>query len=132
MKILLKQATILDKSSDFFNQKMDVLIEKGKISKIAKEIIDSEAQEVKSKALHISQSWVDLKADFCDPGNEDNEDIKSGLKAAAEGGFGHVFVVPTTSPVVDSKGQVNYVKAEGSGAHTCIYPIGTITKSAEE
>lgn len=131
MKVLFKQATILDKTSDFFNQKMDILIENGKITKIAKEIVDQEAQKVESQSLHVSQSWVDLKADFCDPGNEDNESIKSGLRAASAGGFGHVFVVPTTTPVVDNKGQVNYIKVEGNGQHTSIYPIGTITKSAQ-
>src|SRR5690625_7754419 len=117
MKVLFKQATILDKASDFFNQKMDILIENGKITKIAKEIVDQEAQKVESQSLHVSQSWVDLKADFCDPGNEDNESIKSGLRAASAGGFGHVFVVPTTTPVVDNKGQVNYIKVEGNGQH---------------
>src|SRR5690554_6838448 len=131
MKILLKQTTILDSASAFFNQQKDILITDGKITKIADNITDGDAKLVSSKELFVSQSWVDLKADFCDPGFEYNEDVKSGLAAAADGGFGHVFVVPTTSPVVDSKGQVNYVKAEGSGAHTCIYPIGTITKSAE-
>ncbi|HLW30548.1 MAG TPA: dihydroorotase [Brumimicrobium sp.] len=131
MKILLKQAIILDRASASFNQKKDILILDGKISKIADNIIEEDAQEITSKELYVSQSWVDLKADFCDPGFEYNEDIKSGLATAANGGFGHVFVVPTTFPIVDSKGQVNYLKAEGANHITSLYPIGALTKNAK-
>src|SRR5690554_1355565 len=131
MKILLKQAIILDRASASFNQKKDILILDGKISKIADNIIEEDAQEITSKELYVSQSWVDLKADFCDPGFEYNEDIKSGLATATNGGFGHVFVVPTTFPIVDSKGQVNYLKAEGANHITSLYPIGALTKNAK-
>jgi len=131
MKILLKQTTILDRASAFFNQQKDILITDGKITKIADNITDGDAKLVSSKELFVSQSWVDLKADFCDPGFEYNEDVKSGLAAAADGGFGHVFVVPTTSPVVDSKGQVNYLKAESAHHITGLYPMGAITKAAK-
>src|SRR5690554_5219756 len=131
MKILLKQTTILDSASAFFNQQKDILITDGKITKIADNITDGDAKLVSSKELFVSQSWVDLKADFCDPGFEYNEDVKSGLAAAADGGFGHVFVVPTTSPVVDSKGQVNYLKAESAHHITGLYPMGAITKAAK-
>lgn len=131
MKILLKQTTILDSASAYFNQKKDILIIDGKISKIADNITEEGAREISSKELYVSQSWVDLKADFCDPGFEYNEDIQTGLAAAADGGFGHVFVVPTTAPVVDSKGQVNYLKAESSNHITDLYPLGAISKEAK-
>jgi dihydroorotase len=131
MKILLKQATILDRASAYFNQRKDILIEDGKIAEIANEITDGEAQLISSKALYVSQSWMDLKADFCDPGHEYNEDVQTGLAAAADGGFGHVFIVPTTSPVVDSKGQVNYLKAESANHITDLYPMGALTKAAQ-
>jgi dihydroorotase len=131
MKILLKQATILDRASAHFNQRKDILIVEGKISKIADSIAEEGAKEISSKELYVSQSWVDLKADFCDPGFEYNEDVQTGLAAATYGGFGHVFVVPTTSPVIDSKGQVNYLKTESSNHITDLYPMGAITKAAK-
>jgi len=131
MKILLKHTTILDRASAFFNQQKDILIIDGKISKIADHIIENDAKEISSNELYVSQSWVDLKADFCDPGYEYNEDVQSGLAAAKDGGFGHVFVVPTTSPVIDSKGQVNYLKAESTNHITSLYPMGAISKEAK-
>lgn len=131
MKILLKQATILDRESVHYENKQDILIEDGKISKIADQIITEDAEVITSNELFVSQSWVDLKADFCDPGYEYNEDVQTGLAAAADGGFGHVYVVPTTSPVVDSKGQINYLKAESSSHITDLHPLGAITKGAK-
>nr|WP_299205542.1 dihydroorotase [uncultured Brumimicrobium sp.] len=131
MKILLKQATILDRESVHYEKKQDLLIEDGKISRIADQIITEDAEVITSNELFVSQSWVDLKADFCDPGYEYNEDVQTGLAAAADGGFGHVYVVPTTSPVVDSKGQINYLKAESSSHITDLHPLGAITKGAK-
>jgi len=131
MKILLKKAIILDKTSSYFNQQKDILISEGKIEKIANDINEEGAKVIESKELFVSQSWVDLKADFNDPGFEENEDIQSGLKAAAFGGFGYIHTVSTTSPVVDGKGQVNYAKVEGSNQITDIFPIGAITKGAK-
>src|SRR5690554_3847335 len=131
MKILIKKTTILDRESKHYGQQKDLLIQDDKIHKIADSIDDDEAEVIESNELYVSQSWVDLKADFSDPGFEYNEDIASGLDTAAEGGFGHVFIVPTTSPVIDSKGQVNYLKAESLHHITKLHPIGAITKSAK-
>lgn len=131
MKILIKQAKILDKDSKFFNQQKDILIIDGKINKIEDDIKDNEAKVIESPSLHISQSWIDLKADFSDPGYEYNEDIESGQNLAAASGFGHVFLVPTTTPVVDNKGQVNYIKAKNAQHIVDLHPMGTITKQAK-
>ena len=67
MKLLLKSAKILDKSSEFDNQIKDVLINNGIFEKIENTISDDEAIVIESENLHLSQGWVDLKADFCDP-----------------------------------------------------------------
>lgn len=46
----------------------------------------------------LCPSFVDLLADFCDPGHEHREDLRSGSLAAAHGGYTHVFVSPNTRP----------------------------------
>lgn len=128
MKVLIKNATILDRKSEYFNEVKDILIVDGTIKNIENSITDDEAEIIESSSLHISQSWIDLKANFCDPGEEHKEDILSGLNAAAEGGFGHVHVVPSTNPVVDSKGQVNYMNNIAKNHIVDLYPIGAISK----
>ncbi|MBI1837923.1 MAG: dihydroorotase [Flavobacteriia bacterium] len=131
MKILIKKAQILDSTSSFFNQTLDILIENGIISKIEKSITDNDAKLIEGKDIAISQGWVDLKANFCDPGEEHKETIESGLQAAAFGGYTHVAILPSTHPVVDGKTQVEYIYRKAEKEITSIHPIGAITEKME-
>ena len=80
MKLLLKQAKIIDHTSAFHNKHKDILINNGKIIEIADQIkTDKNYKTIESKDLHISKGWIDLKAHFCDPGHEYKETIESGL-----------------------------------------------------
>lgn len=128
MKLLIKKAKIADSSSSHSNTTKDILIENGVIIKIEDTIADDTAEIIQQDNLHISQGWVDLKAEFCDPGTEYKETIESGLDAARFGGYTHVAILPSTYPVVDGKTQVEYILKKGSGHITSIYPIGAITE----
>jgi dihydroorotase len=131
MKILLKSVLVSDASSSFFGKTKDILIENGIYVKIEDSILDNDAQIIQHQALQISQGWVDLKADFCDPGLEQKETIESGLNAAAAGGFTHVFVTPNTHPVVDGKSQIDYLLKNSELHTTQLHPIGCITEKRE-
>lgn len=131
MKILIKKAKIVDSTSPYFKQVKDLLIEDGIITQIGEISNISDAQVISNDDLHISQGWVDLKADFCDPGFEHKETIESGLKAASLGGFTHVGVLPSTKPVIDGKSQVQYIHQKGRGFACTPHPIGTLTENLE-
>ncbi len=128
MKLILKKATIIDTSSSFSGQTKDLLIDNGFITEISDEINYPDAILIQSDDLKVSQGWVDLKADFCDPGSEYKETIESGLDTAASGGFTHVAVLPTTTPVVDGKSQVEYLLGKANSHVVQLHPIGAITK----
>lgn len=128
MKLILKKAVIVDKSSSFFGKQKDLLIENGVIVDISDNIDDNNALIIQSENLQVSQGWVDLKADFCDPGFEHKETIESGLDTAASGGYTHVAVLPTTTPVVDGKSQVEYLLGKANSHVVQLHPIGAITK----
>lgn len=128
MKILLKNVTIIDALSAHHDSVNDVLINEGVIEEIAPKILVDDAHVVEGNNLHISQGWVDLKADFCDPGEEHKETISSGLDAAAAGGYTHVCVLPSTHPVVDGKTLIEYMLRRGENHVTSIHPIGAITQ----
>ena len=128
MRIVLKQVKILDSQSSYFGQTKDILIENGTIKEISDSIKIDDAILVESTNLSVSQGWVDLKADFCDPGFEHKETIESGLDTAAAGGFTHVAVLPKTNPVIDGKTQVEYILGKASPHVVQIHPIGAITK----
>lgn len=128
MKVLIKKAKILDRKSSYFNSEKDILIVDGLITKIADKITDNEATLIEGTQLGVSQGWVDLKAHFCDPGEEHKESIQSGLNAAAFGGYTHVATVPSTIPVVDNKSQVQY-QINQSAHHTVdLHPIGAVSQ----
>lgn len=128
MKLLIKQAKIIDSSSFFNGQTKDILIENGRISRIESSINENVALTVEHDNLSISQGWVDLKAHFCDPGEEHKETIESGLNAASYGGYTHVAVLPSTNPVVDGKTKVEYLKRKADNHVTSLHPIGAITE----
>jgi dihydroorotase len=131
MKILIKQACIVDTSSSFNDKRMDILIENGVITSISADISDADAQEIKGQNLHVSQGWTDLKASFCDPGEEHKETIETGLQAAAYGGYTHIAMLPSTNPVMDGKTQVHYALRKAENEVASLHPIGAITEKME-
>lgn len=133
MKVLIKQAKILDSSSEFNGEIKDVLLINGKISDISNEIksTDNNTVQIRSKNIHLSKGWIDLKAHFCDPGNEYKETLSSGLDGAASGGFTHVAVLPSTKPVIDHKSLVEYVLRKSESHAVELIPMACITKSMQ-
>ncbi len=132
MKILLKSATIVDASSSHHLKKRDILIENGKISKIASKIPSSEkVKEVSFKNLHVSQGWFDSSVSFGEPGFEERENVENGLKTAALSGFTSVAVNANSFPVTDSKGHIKFLKSKADGSAVRLYPIGALTTGSK-
>ena len=131
MDILLRAARVIHLASPHHGKVMDILISNGKIKKIAPKINGTEAQEIKSKNLHVSLGWVDMNVNFGDPGYEQKETIETGCSAAAAGGFTHVAVMPNTLPVTDTKAQIEYLMNKAQPHITSIHPIGAATRGIE-
>ncbi len=79
MAILIKQATVLDKNSEFAGKKVDILIDGGKITEIKKSISPkANCKVIEGDELFVSNGWMDMQSVFCDPVLEHNrERIKS-------------------------------------------------------
>ncbi|MEQ1678146.1 MAG: dihydroorotase [Chitinophagaceae bacterium] len=131
MKILIKQATIVDPSSPFNGQAADIFIENGSISRIANSISEKADQEVSIQGLHVSPGWVDVFANFADPGYEFKETMETGAAAAAAGGYTDVFVIPNTNPAIHNKAGVEYISQKTKSLPVTIHPIGAITRNTE-
>jgi dihydroorotase len=128
MKILVKNATIVDQQSSLNQQTGDLLIVDGIIQAFDKQLNAEDAVVIDEGNVMVSMGWVDLKAHFCDPGEEHKSTVQSGLDAAAFGGFTHVASLPTTNPVVDNKTIVEYLLRKAENSVTAIHPMGCITK----
>ncbi len=132
MKLILREAKIIDPKSDFHNQVLDILIVDGVIEKIGTKLKNPDsANEIKLDNLHISQGWFDSSVSFGEPGFEDRETIKNGLNVAAKSGFTAVALQPNSEPVIDNQSQVNFVKSKSANAATELFPIGALTKNSE-
>jgi len=126
MKVLIKSALIVDPSSDLFNKKRDILINKGKIEKIGSKLAEPD-KVIKGKNLHISTGWFDMRANFFDPGYEQKEDIFSGCEAAKAGGFTGVALLPNTNPPVQSKNDITYIKSKSGLCLVDLFPYGSVS-----
>ena len=131
MKTLLKSVIVLDNRSSHHLKKRDVLLDKGKIVSIAASIRDDKAKVIDAKGLHISPGWIDLRANFRDPGFEFKEDLQSGIAAARRGGFATVVLMPSTLPVADNKGSIEYTLARTQNSNVNILPAGCLSEKME-
>ncbi len=131
MTILIKQARIVDPFSPFNGHTADIFIENGFILKINKNITDNADQVIDITGLHASPGWVDVFANFADPGYEFKETLETGAAAAAAGGYTDVFVIPNTNPVIHNKSGVEYIVQKTKSLPVTIRPIGAITKKTE-
>ena len=130
MSILILEAKILDPQSPFHRKKANILIKDGLISYIG----DNKPKANKTideKGCILTPGWMDLQASFCDPGYEHKEDLNTGRNVAMAGGFTDVAVLPNTSPVIQSKNDIEYVKRDNAHTLVQLWPIAAISKNIE-
>ena len=112
--------------------KADILVQEGKIVKIAENIPANGDTEIDAAGKHVFPGLIDMHVHLREPGFERKEDIESGAKAAVKGGFTQVCCMPNTNPVTDNKVVVTYIKAREKEVDLCkIHPIGAITKGSK-
>lgn len=131
MNLLIKNARVIDPNSPFNSQSADIFIENGIIKNIGKALSVKADEEISVEGLCVSPGWVDMFANFADPGYEYKESIESGSLAAAAGGFTDVLVIPNTKPVADTKSQVEYIVHKSRSLPVTVHPIGAVTKNTE-
>jgi dihydroorotase len=131
MKYIIKQVKIVDPLSSHHGKTKDILIVNGIIQKIADKISDAFDHEITVQGLHASPGWIDMQANFRDPGHEYKENLQSGSSAAAKGGFTGVCLQSSTDPAIDTKTQIEYLKRSANNLPIHIYPIGAVTHGRE-
>lgn len=143
MQVHIKQATITDPGSEFHNKVVDIIIKDGIISKISASAsktgggsitVDGKKVYTTERGqgpMRVSRGWVDILADYSEPGYEQKETISSGLAAAAAGGFTDVMAVPNTNPAVSTKSVIEYLLKKSAGHISSLHPLGSISQNIE-
>ncbi|MCX6182669.1 MAG: dihydroorotase [Bacteroidetes bacterium] len=126
MDLLIKKVRVIDPNSPFNNKQVDIFIKAGKIAEIGK-ITKKGVKTIESIELCVSPGWLDVNANFCDPGNEHKETLANGILTAAKGGYTGVVLSPSTQPAIDSKSGVEYIVNQTSKSLVDIFPMGHLS-----
>lgn len=131
MKLLLKGGRIVDPVQNV-DKIADLLIEDGIISEIGERLSLAEVEVFDAQGLVIVPGLVDMHVHLREPGLEAKEDIASGTRAAAAGGFTTIACMPNTSPAVDSAILVSGIlqRAQTEGVVN-VKVIGALSKGQQ-
>lgn len=128
--LLIENGYMIDPKSGLEGN-YDILTEGEKIIRIAKKLRSTLSEEVlrnccvlDASGLTVAPGLVDVHVHFREPGFTHKEDIDTGAKAAARGGFTTVVLMANTSPAVDNEDTLQLVldRGRGTGIHveTCV------------
>lgn len=130
-KILIKNGRVVD-PANYIDGKKDILIEDGKIKKVADFIVeDEDTNVIDADKKAVMPGFIDLHVHLREPGFEYKETIETGSKAAARGGVTSICPMPNTKPVIDSPESVKDLLKRADCSPVHILPIGACTIGQE-
>src|SRR5215468_3669350 len=131
MRLVLSGGRILDPSQNI-DREGDLVIEDGKIAGIVEAGTAQGDQTRDARGLLVTPGLIDIHVHLREPGFEYKEDIESGTRAAAAGGFTRVCCMPNTNPAIDTAAVVRQIleRTEQVGSAR-VHPIGAATRAMQ-
>ncbi|MGM0835632.1 MAG: dihydroorotase [Bacillota bacterium] len=134
MTTLLKNGKWLNSKGEL--EKVDVLIQNGKIASVSSYIEATETEQViELDGNLVSAGFIDVHVHLREPGGEKKETIETGTMAAAKGGFTTICAMPNTRPTPDTKEQLEWLNnriAETASVRVLPYACITTRQLGEE
>ncbi len=131
MKLLIKGGRVIDPANDI-DEARDILVEDGVIAAVQADIRDEAAVLIDASGKIVCPGFIDLHVHLREPGFEYKEDIASGTRAAAAGGFTTVCCMPNTEPVIDNAAIASFVRERAAKSGIVnVLPVGCVTKRQE-
>ena len=127
--LLIKNGRIIDPANDI-DRNQDLLIIDGAIADPVSAIPDT-VQELDAKGCWVVPGLIDMHVHLREPGEEYKEDILSGTRAAAAGGFTGVACMPNTRPVNDCRAVTSMILEQASKGDARVYPVGAVSKGSK-
>lgn len=90
-----------------------------------------DAAEIDASGCWVVPGLIDMHVHLREPGEEYKEDILSGARSAAAGGFTGVACMPNTRPVNDCRAVTALILAQAAEAAVRVYPVGAISQGLE-
>jgi dihydroorotase len=128
--VILRGATVLDPVADI-DAAHDVVIRDGQIAELAAPgtAATDDAEVVEAEGLHAFPGFFDPHVHLRTPGQEHKEDIETGTRAAAAGGYCGVLAMANTDPTVSTAADVEALRARARAEASV--PVGflaTVTR----
>ncbi len=133
-KMIIKNGHLIDPAQGL-DGVYDMFVSDGKITDITEPNTVSDygdADIIDAAGLYVFPGLIDLHVHFREPGFEYKENIETGARAAAAGGFTTVCMMPNTKPVIDTPDKIRAaVKKISEVTGINVLPIGAITMGQE-
>ncbi|MEK6710387.1 MAG: dihydroorotase [Nitrospinota bacterium] len=128
MPLLVKGGRVIDPASGT-DEALDLLIEGGRVARRGRGLAAPKGAEVlDAKGLVVAPGFIDMHVHFREPGQEYKEDIESGTRAAAAGGFTSVACMANTDPVNDTSSITERILKRAREVGSCrVHPIGAVS-----
>jgi len=130
--LILRRATVLDPVAGIEGVH-DVVVRAGRIVELAAPGAELDgAEEVDAEGLHAFPAFFDPHVHLRVPGHEHKEDIETGSRAAAAGGYCGILAMANTVPPVSTPADVEALREAARGAASM--PVGflaTVTRGME-
>ncbi|MGD9735369.1 MAG: dihydroorotase [Solirubrobacterales bacterium] len=130
-QLVLRSATVLDPVAGIEGQH-DVVVRDGRVAELAAPggaAIPEGAEVVEAEGLHAFPAFFDPHVHLRTPGHEHKEDVETGTRAAAAGGFCGIIAMANTQPPVSTAADVSALREQARAAASV--PVGflaTVTK----
>jgi dihydroorotase len=127
--LLVKNGRVLDPASKT-DAAQDVLLDSERIVEVAAagKISANAAKDAEvfdATGLIVAPGFLDIHAHLREPGQENSENIETGTRAAARGGFTAVCCMPNTKPVNDNASVTRFILDRAKAtASVRVWPIG--------
>jgi len=130
-RLLIRGGRVLDPVTNR-DGGFDVLIEDGRIAAVEAGLEVPGAETIDARGHWVTPGFVDLHTHLREPGQEYKEDIASGGRSAAAGGFTTVCCMANTQPVNDDPAMTDYILDRArQDAPVRVLPIAAATKGLE-
>lgn len=131
MRIGIRGGRILDPLSNA-EKKADILIEDGKIAAVGEPLEEGCCDRIlEAEGLAVAPGFVDVHVHFRDPGLTYKEDILTGAKASAAGGYTTVICMANTKPVIDNPETLKLVLDKGKQTDIHVLSCAAVTKGMQ-
>ena len=130
MGLLIKNGHVLNPATKV-DEVLDIRVTDDKVSGMAKELTPADGEQViDATGCYVFPGFIDMHVHLRDPGLTHKEDIESGSRAAAHGGFTTIVAMPNTKPVADNADVIRYVQKKAAEVGlTHVLQVGSVTKN---